>query len=150
MRKFLPTRCTYETVEKSPQFAAYLENSGYKNQKIDLHKYTKLSATGFDKLIMIISLSQFRYTSAGDLLEEFKNTAKKVIIVEDILAKRRGRGSFLNRLMNYLCATNYYQASEIFTYTEFEELMLAHGYTCQRRTKRYAVGFWEAGEDDRN
>lgn len=145
LKKYLPDGCTYECIEKSPEFAAFLRKNNITNYELDLHKGFKLESTGPYALTMIISLYQFRHTSADELLEIFKNLAKKVIIVEDVLAKRRERGSMVNRLMNYLCATDYYLDSEIFTFTEFERLMHDHGYTCRTRSKRYAVGYWEKG-----
>jgi len=143
LRRFLPHGCKYYCIEKSPQFRAALARQGVEYFDLDLHKGLKGFDSKFDVLVMLISLCQFRSTSAYSLLEDFKNIAKKVIIVEEALMKKRSAGSLRQRLMDYLGAVEYYVPCELFTFPEFENMMRDHNYIFKRHDKRYAIGYYE-------
>jgi hypothetical protein len=139
LKHFLPPRCHYRCIEASPDFAARLKRSGITVIVHDLHQGLP-SGVKADAAVMIVSINQFRDTSAGELLEGLKKIAGRVIIVEDVLERARGENSFLQRMMNYFCQTEYYRPVELLTRDEFSALMQRHGYACRQYDKRYYVG----------
>ncbi len=140
---FLPQDCKYLAIEASPEFAAILSRRGLDCKKVDLHTGTMPAGLRTDVAVLIISLCHFRQTSLDILLESFKKISRKVVIVEDVLLKKRGKNSLLQKAMNYFCSTAYFLPMELFTITEFEQAMRKHSYACQKYNARYWVGCYE-------
>jgi hypothetical protein len=143
-KDYLPPGCAYRCIEASPAFADILKQKNIPVLVQDIHQGLKPEDCRADAVVMIISLCHFRDTAAGELLETLKKSARRVIIVEDVLLKPRGRNSFINRMMNYMCQTDYYIPIDLFTAAEFQALMSRHGYACQRYDDRYWVGLYPA------
>ncbi|MFH1692596.1 MAG: class I SAM-dependent methyltransferase [Candidatus Omnitrophota bacterium] len=137
---FLPQDCRYLGIEASPEFVATLLHKGLNCKKIDLHESFNIGNTTADIIVMIISLYHFRNTTLECLLEAFKKFSKKVVIVEDVLIKKRAKASLRQRAINYLCSTDYYLPVELFTAAEFEQVMQRHSYSFQKYNERYWVG----------
>ncbi len=144
-KDFLPAGCSYTALEASPAFAAALKRKGRACVLCDLHQGLPPSAPDADVIVMNISLCQFRKTSADVLLESFKIKARRVVIVEDVLSRRRTEDSLFQKAVNFLCATDYYVPVEWYTRSDFRELMRRHGYQCRDVPGRYAVGSYENG-----
>lgn len=143
LRGFIPEDCSYTAIDASPEFLSALKKKNVKTIACDLHAGWPSSVPESDVITMVIALSQFRNTSADILLEAFKKAAKRVVIVEDVLARPRKEGSLIQRAMNYLCGTDYYvPVSSWYTCSEFERLMLDHGYQCETVSSRYMVGLY--------
>lgn len=141
LRNFIPRDCLYTAMDASPEFLASLEKKGIPAIVWNLHKGWPESASVFDVLVMVISLSQFRDTSADALLESFKKAARRVVIVEEVLGRPRGQGSWVQRAVNYLSGTEYYRpVSSWYTREVFERLMRGHGYQSNEVSGRYMVG----------
>lgn len=142
LQRYLPAGCSYQGVEASPQFVRILRNKHVPVIAQDLHQGLKAEGLKVDVAVMIVSFCHFQHTSGGELLETLKKTAKRVVIVEDVLAKLRGERSFRQKMMNYLCQTEYYRPIELFTADEFQDFMQRHGYDCVRVNERYRVGIY--------
>jgi SAM-dependent methyltransferase len=141
LKDFIPKDCSYTAIEASPEFLSILKKKGINSGQWDLHAGWLPSASVFDVIVMVISFYHFRETSASRLLESFKKAAKRVVIVEDVLRCPRGKGSMIQRAMNYLCRTDYYvPVASWYTRPEFEQLMRGHGYQCEAVASRYMVG----------
>lgn len=136
---FLPPGCLYTGIEASADFANMLAAKKLAYQKMDLHKELPCVSSRYDVILMIISLCHFRRTSLGILLETFKTIGKKVVIVEDVLLKRRDKNSFLQKAMDFLCGTDYYLPTELFTSDEFRGVMKKYGYRLLGQENRYVV-----------
>jgi hypothetical protein len=142
-KDFIPESCSYTAVEASPEFLAILKKKRLNSAKWDLHAGWLPSVPVCDVLVMIISLCQFRETSAARLLESLKKAAKRIVIVEDVLREPRKKGSLIQRVMNYLCETDYYRSVvSWYTRSEFERLMQGHGFQCENVSGRYSVGLY--------
>lgn len=142
LRDFIPD-CAYTAIEASPKFLSALQKKGAHIIPVNLHKGWPPTAPVFDVLVTVISLCQFRDTSVQGLLESFKKAAKRVVIVEDVLRHSRGKGSLVQKAMNYLCETDYYvPVASWYTRPEFEQLMRDHGYQCESVSSRYMVGLY--------
>lgn len=137
LKEFLPPTCAYECIEPSASFVKILRGKNIHAIPLDLHRGLAGASLTADAVTMLISLAQFRNTSLHELLEGFKRIGKRVVIVEDVLQKRRRKDSIVQRTINYLCATDYFLPMELFTSDEFESLMARHGYTCVRHSGRY-------------
>ena len=142
LKDFIPKECTYTAVEASPEFISILRRRGINHVSWNLHAGWPESILAPDVIVMVISLSQFRKTSADLLLESFKKTARRVVIVEDVLFRPRKEESLRQRAINYLCATDYYVPVAWYTRSEFAELMQSHGYQCKEASGRYMVGLY--------
>lgn len=142
LARFLPPGASYAAVEASPEFARLLAKRGIANAPLNLHEGWPASAPKADAIVMLISLYQFRGTTLESLLEGFKASARKVVIVEDVLESERGEDSLVSRAINYLCATDYYVPMELLTRERFRALLGAHGYRVDDAGPRYAVGLW--------
>jgi len=142
-KKFLSKNCTYTAIESSPQFCKILQERNISYVCCNLHEAMPNDIPCTDVLAMIISLSQFRKTSVHELLEYFKKIARRVVIVEDVLPQTREENSFYQKVVNYLCATDYYVPVTWFTHLEFSKLMDQHGYQYKKITERYCVGIYE-------
>ena len=142
LKGFLPSGCSYQTLEASDQFCKILKKKGIPYVCCNLHQGIE-NIPASEVIVMIISLAQFRKTSAGLLLEHFKNIAKRVIIIEEVLNKPRSEENLYQRTVNYLCAQDYYVPTSWFTGQEFSQLMTSHGYQCQKMTERYWVGTYD-------
>lgn len=141
LQLFLPAHCSYTGIDASPEFVTLLRKKGAKAIHWNLHLGWPASVPASDVITMVISLSQFRTTSAERLLETFKTAAKRVVIVEEVLPHAREQGSLIQRGMNYLCHTDYYvPVASWYTRSEFEQLMQHHGYQCEVVSSRYMVG----------
>jgi hypothetical protein len=139
LKNFLPPGCHYRCVEASGPFVDILKRNGVTAIVHDLH-HGLPSGLKADAAVMIVSINQFRDTSIHELLEGLKKVAGRVVIVEDVLARPRGKGSFLQNAMDYCCQTEYYRPAELLTRHEFEDLMSRHGYACRPYDQRYWVG----------
>ncbi len=143
LKKFLLKDCSYEAIEASTEFLKVLELKGIKCQCLNLHQELSPGKYWGDVIVMIISLSQFRKTSVDKLLEYFKGAAGRVVIIEEVLSSPRLEKSFYQGMVNHLCANEYYIPVVWYTSGEFEEVMKAHGYRCERVTERYRVGIYD-------
>jgi SAM-dependent methyltransferase len=140
LHRYLPTGCSYNCIEASPQFVQILKRKNFPVVVQDLHEGLKAEGLKADTAVMIVSLCHFRNTAAAEILETLKKIAGRVIVVEDVLAKARGEHSFRQKMMNYCCQTDYYRPIGLFTAAEFGDLMRRHGYACRRFDDRYSVG----------
>ena len=147
-KKYLANSCDYMAVEASLEFASILSKRKIKYFQLNLHEGLNIVLKKVDVITMIISLCQFRDTSMHDLLECFKRMANKVIILEDVLVKPRDKNSFLQRTMNYLCSTDYYQPITLLTADEFKRIMAEHNYTCRKHSDRYLVGYYNSSANN--
>ncbi|MFH1415446.1 MAG: methyltransferase domain-containing protein [Elusimicrobiota bacterium] len=139
---FLPDGCVYECIDASVSFSAHLAKKGIKHHCYDIRSGMSGGKFRADVVIMIISLAHFRKTVIHELLEDFKNIAERVVIIEDVLIKKRKDSSILQKVMNFLCGIEY----ELFTAAEFEKLMKEHGYSCKKNDKRYYTGYFARKE----
>ena len=144
LKNFLPEGCKYICLEASPEFLFQLSQKNIQYKSINLHEGINTEDFQVDAVVMIISLYQFRNTSMHNLLEDFKKIAKKVVIVEEVLVKKRGKDSFVQKTINYLCATDYYLPIELFSFDEFEDVMQKHNYRREKYRKRYIVGYYNS------
>jgi hypothetical protein len=143
LRRFIPRDCSYAALDASQEFLTTLKGKGVRTIVWDLHAGWPSSMPEVDVIVMVIALSQFRETSADSLLESFKKAGRRVVIVEDVLPRSRRDGSLIQRVMNFLCGTDYYvPVSSWYTKEEFEQLMREHGYQCERMSVRYSVGLY--------
>jgi SAM-dependent methyltransferase len=142
LKDFISKGCTYTAIEASPEFISILRRKGIDHIPWNLHAGWPDAILAPDVIAMVISLSQFRKTSADLLLESFKKVASRVVIVEDVLSRPRKEESFLQRAINYLCATDYYVPVTWYTRSEFAALMRSHGYQCEEGSGRYMVGLY--------
>ena len=149
LKEFLPSGCTYTGIDASPEFIANLSKKSVPHRHMNLHNGISPATFQADIVVMIISLAQFRHTSVDTLLEDFKKIAKRVIIIEDVVAKQTKIHTFIRPIMNYVSATDYYVPGELFTMNEFEHLMRAHHYQCIKEGNRYYVGYYDTGEQRR-
>ncbi|MEI7751263.1 MAG: class I SAM-dependent methyltransferase [Candidatus Omnitrophota bacterium] len=143
LRNFIPGDCTYTAMDASLEFLSLLKKKNVETIVCDLNAGWPPSVPGSDVITMVIALSQFRNTTADILLESFKEAAKRVVIVEDVLPRPQKEGSLIQRAMNYLCGTDYYvPVSSWYTCSEFQRLMRDHGYQCETVSSRYMVGLY--------
>ena len=147
LRKFLPRKCKYNAVEASTSFASLMARDCIDCSIIDLHEGIGSFKRKADVVVMIISLCQFRNTSVDSLLEDLKRIARRVVIVEDVIPKKTNMRGFIDKAMNYFCATDFYRPTELLTRTEFESLMRDHGYEHIQNDKRYAIGLYERANE---
>ena len=141
LQKFLPENCPYAAMDGSPQFLSQVRKKSRPTVLWDLHQGWPEKTPRADIIIMVISFSQFRDVSAGTLLEDFKKGAKRVVIVEEVLERKRSQASFIQKIINYLCGTDYYiPVSSWYTRQEFLQLMRDHGYQCEEVSNRYSIG----------
>jgi len=147
LKKFLPGANRYLSIEASPQFITQLSIKEIKHLKQNLHHGINANSFKADVLIMVISLCQFRNTSMHSLLEDFKKMAQKVVIVEDVLVKKRKKGSLVQKTSNYLAAVDYFQPIELFTVDEFRTVLCQHQYQFKRHDPRYSVGVYFNGKN---
>lgn len=146
-KKFLPSGCTYSAIEVNTFFTSVIEKKCITCTIMDLHKGIGDFRQKVDAAVMIISLYQFRNSLVDLLLEDLKRIARKVIIIEEISPKGTAVRSFINLTMNYMCATDFYRPTELLTKTEFESLMLDHGYKHVQYDKKYAIGLYERANE---
>jgi len=132
----------YTAIEASPEFLEGLKKKNIKAVSLNLNEGITLNNVYADIAVMIISLSQFKETSAHNLLEDFKKISKSVVIVEEVLPKKRGEHSLVEKTIHYLSATSYYRPVQMFTAGEFEDVMKQHHYKFKQYNHRYAVGFY--------
>ena len=145
-RKFLPLSCTYQAIEASPSFNMELSKRTIPHHSMNLHDGVSADVPSVDVITMIISLCQFRDTTADQLLEDFKKIAKRVVIVEDVLPKQKITPRFVERVRDYLCATDYYIPMRLFSVDEFQAVMREHAYNCYQYNERYWVGYYGASD----
>jgi hypothetical protein len=132
-RDFLPPGCAYQSVDASPSF--------HPDVVLNLHENPGLPNLPRANIVtMIISLYQFQNTTLDTLLENFKKTGQRVVIVEEAPPRRGGK--WREVLGNYLCSTPYYRPTRLFLAEEFNAIMKRHGYDCRRCTDRYWIGFY--------
>ena len=143
-QSFLPAGCNYECIEMSPEFSVLLVNKNIRNHSVNLHDGLAMKSAKYDIAVMLISLCHFRDTSLDKLLEELKIAAKRVLIIEDVLAARRSKETIVQRIMNYLCSSDYYVPLELFTVDDFKNIMNKHGYTVVKHSNRYYAGIFDS------
>lgn len=143
LKRFIPESCRYTAIEASSGFCALLKKRRLSYIQHDLHqRFPELPAQA-DVAVMLISLAQFRDTSADTLLEGLKVAARQVVIVEEVLSKPRPSASVTQKTINYLCAADYYTpVSSWFTREEFVRLVTRHGYLCQNQRGRYSIAVY--------
>lgn len=144
LERFLPAGCRYECVEMSPEFSLQLERNKIVNHRQNLHNGLDMKGSRYDIAVMIISLCHFRETSAHRLLEDLKNTAGRVLILEDVLEHRRSMSNPVQIAMNYLCASDYYVPLELYTVSDFNNIMQEHGYAVTKHSERYYAGVYDS------
>lgn len=138
LKEFLPVDCGYSAVEQSEKFISILRSKDIGVSKINLHNNDITEIIENQSVVMVISLSHFRNSCADRLLETFKNVAERVVIVEDVLQKKRPKHSALQKVMNYLCGEEF----DLYTFNEFKAHMESHNYSCLKYNNRYAVGLY--------
>lgn len=143
-KEFLPAFCTYQAIEASSSFNGRLSKKAIAYQAMNLHEGIDIKFFSIDVITMIISLCQFKETSADQLLEDFKKMAKRVVIVEDVLPESRKTPWLVEKVRDYLCATDYYLPMRLFSPGEFETMMHRHGYHCHQYNERYWVGSYSS------
>lgn len=140
LKEFIPLGCEYMAMEASPQFISNLLKQGIKTSSFNLHQGLPADNLKVDVVVMLISLCQFRQTSLNRLLEDFKRIGKRIVIIEDVLSRRRSMKNFIQRIMNFLCGQDYFIPMELFTVDEFKKTMQAHRYEYRPYNQRYHVG----------
>lgn len=140
LQQFLPKGCSYFGIDASQEFTRRLSQKGLGYSRQDLHGGLSSGRSVHAVVVMIISLCHFRYTSADALLESFKSTGRKVVIVEDVLENRDMNRSLKRRLMNYLCRVDYCESLELYTHHEFAQILEKHDYKVTQYDQRYSVG----------
>jgi ubiquinone/menaquinone biosynthesis C-methylase UbiE len=143
LRDFLPRDIEYTAIDASDVFFKILLARAIRGFKCDICCDKNIPYNDFDAAVMIISFCQFDKNGKRILLEHFKRVRKKVVIIEELVNRKRKKASILQRVMNYLCCTGYSKDYDIMTFDEFSDIMLEHGYVCRRHSKRYAVGYYE-------
>jgi SAM-dependent methyltransferase len=138
-KRFLPQDCRYTALDASREFIARMERKGIVHIRRDLHRGMPRIPLRVDAVVMIISLCQFRGTSIDRLLEDFKQTGSRVIIVEEV-SPRGDTLSFIRRMRNYLCAADFFVPFDLFTSDEFRDVLQRHQYHFIRHDERYCVG----------
>lgn len=141
-KEFLPQACTYEAIDGSREFIKLLTEKKIRNHCLNLHEPLDPRKFKSDAVVMLISLCHFGETSVHPLLDSFKHIAKKVIIVEEVLPKKRNPRSIIQRTMNFFCRTPYSQSFDLLTESEFSRLMEEHGYQWKKYNNRYCVGYY--------
>jgi cyclopropane fatty-acyl-phospholipid synthase-like methyltransferase len=144
LKKYLPKQCDYTTIEKSDNFSKILAKKNIENMKINLHEDFTFVYKKYDVVIMLISLCHFRNTSVSMLLEKFKLMGDRVIIIEEVLRKKRESTSCVYQIINYLCATEYYMPIDLFTDEEFKKVIELNDYEYIKSTDRYRIGLYQS------
>lgn len=142
LKNFLPKDCDYICIEAGSEFISELFKKKIKHFSINLHEGINIRDLQVDVIVMIVSLYQFRNTSIHNLLEDFKKITKKAVIVEEVLLNKRSNNCICQKILNYLCASDYYIPTELFSIDEFEQVMHEHNYKCKRHSERYVVGYY--------
>jgi hypothetical protein len=145
LKDFIPATCSYAVIEASPEFQRGLKKRGIGYTACDLHAGMPADMNSYDVVVMIISLAQFRKTSADLLLESFKKIARRVVIVEEVVSSARSADDWFQKIVDHLCATDYYVPVTWYTPEDFETLMSRHGYRCEQVGHDYRVGCYEVG-----
>jgi len=141
-KNYLPNNCKYECIECSQGFISKLESKKIAYKKINLHEGINCVRIKSDILVMITSLCQFKETSAHGLLEEFKNIADKIVIVEDVLGNMWHEGGIVQRVIKHLHETEFYSQKSVYSAAEYEKILGDHGYEYIKYDNRYAVGYY--------
>ncbi len=142
LKDFLPAGVHYTAVEAGENFIRILSRKKIPFIQKDIHQEEIKSIVKADAIVMLISLYQFRKTSLDSILEEFKHVACQVVIVEEVLKNSQTEDSVFFRLINFLCATDYYVPVGLFSLFEFEEVMKKHGYRYYSQG-RYCIGLYD-------
>lgn len=140
-KRFLPQDCRYIALDASREFIARMKRKGIASVCQDLHQGMPRIPSRADAVVMIISLCQFRGTSIDRLLEDFKQTGSRVIIVEEV-SPQGDKHSFIRRMRNYLCSTDFFIPFDLFTSGEFRDVMQRHQYHFRRHDERYCAGYY--------
>lgn len=143
LRHFLPPDCRYTALEASPEFTGLLSLDRIPCVVHDLNRPLPDHVRAFDVAVMLISLCHFSPDRVRSLLDELKQAARKVIIVEEVCEQKRPEGSPLQWVMNYLSAREYAFSYAIMTGEEFRDLIEAAGYESARVSRRYVVGIYD-------
>lgn len=128
LRDYIPASCSYTCIEMGDAFTKSLAKRNVSFMKMNLHQGIDGLKTKFDTAVMIISLYQFRHTSIDQLLEQFKEVANKVVIVEEVSALENNELTIKDKALNYLCKTEYFMPTKILSAHEFRAICEKHGY----------------------
>jgi len=151
LRYNLPKSCQYLGLDRSSGFSdhAVKKKINFLKKNVGLD----MQLPDVDCIVMIISLYQFGDT-ARNLLETFKRSAKKVVIIEDVLSsfindhqdvKRR----VLARIYDYLTVGNYRENHVIFSASTTEEIFRDAGFAnIYKPNRAYVVGVFERNDDE--
>lgn len=146
LRHYLPKNCQYSGLDCSNGFLDYAVK-----KKIDFLKRNvcpDMQLPDVDCIVMIISLYQFGDT-ARNLLETFKRSAKKVVIIEDVLSSfiddnQAVRRKLLARIYDYLVVGNDQEGHVIFSAITAEKIFQDAGFTeTYKPNCAYVVGVFE-------
>jgi len=142
LRDHIPASCSYTCVEVGDAFIQSLTKRDVKFIKANLHQGIGELKTKYDTVVMIISLYQFRHTSLDQLMEQFKEIAnKKVVIVEEVSVAENNGLTIKDKVLNYLCRTEYFTPTKILSAHEFSAICEKHGYavTVDSRRNQYMI-----------
>lgn len=142
LKEFLPKDCQYSICDASPDFIAHSHRECAARFQWNLHNGLPGFSFKVDAVVMIISLCQFRETSIDVLLEAVKDIGSTVVIVEEVFFPSERQIALIRWARNYLCATDFFVPTELFTSEEFESVMKRHQYDFIRYDKRYCVGYY--------
>lgn len=136
LRDYIPASCSYTCIEVGDAFIQSLTRRNVKFLKMDLHQGMGELKTKFDTVVMIISLYQFRHTSLEQLLDQFKEIANKVVIVEEVSLLENNGLTVKDIVLNYLCQTEYFMPTKILSAHEFRTICEEHGYVVKIDSRR--------------
>jgi hypothetical protein len=151
LRYNLPKSCQYLGLDRSSGFSdhAVKKEINFLKRNVGLD----MQLPDVDCIVMVISLYQFG-SAAKDLLETFKRSAKKVVIVEDVLSsfiddhqgvKRRA----LARIYDYLTVGNDREDHVIFSASTVEKILQdAEFSSIYKPNCAYVVGVFERNCDE--
>jgi hypothetical protein len=143
LANFLPKQCQYTCIDASTGFLSNFSEDGLTAPiKFDLHEGLPNLSKEYDLVTMVISLYQFRSTSASLLLDQFKTVGKKVIIIEEVRELKAQGFSLREKVMNYLCASDFYKYTSLFSYQSFKALAEQHGYFVYAKNKHLSIALY--------
>jgi hypothetical protein len=148
LRDYIPATCSYACIEVGDAFIQSLAKRQVNFVKMDLHQGMGELAGRYDVCVMLISLYQFRHTSADLLMRQFKEVANKVVIVEEVADSEVGGLTVKDKILNYLCRTEYFVPTKILSEHQFRELCKKHGYdvSVDERKKNYMIATHAGGQ----
>lgn len=128
LRDYLSATCTYTCIEVGDAFIQSLTKRDVRFIKMNLHQGMSELITKYDTVVMIISLYQFRHTSLDQLMDQFKKIANKVVIIEEVSLSESDELTIKDKILNFLCKTEYFMPTKILSAHEFSAICEKHGY----------------------